>query len=172
MKHKPLPPLEELREALDYNPDTGIITWRKSPARRVKAGQEAGTKLNRGYRHITFKQKPYLTHRLAYYIYHGIDPLENQLDHKNGNRLDNTIKNLRLATHADNGRNRGISKKNTSGVTGVHWNKKKKKWEGYIRINGKQKYLGYFDKDKKQEAIQSRIEAEKKYFGDYRRHGL
>lgn len=169
IENKPLPPLEELKEFLDYNPDTGVLTWKKQVRNSVKIGEEAGCRQHykRDTRiRISINSKLYLAHRLAYYMYHGIDPLNNDVDHEDRNSLNNKISNLRLATRTENCRNQKISKNNTSGVTGVHWHKLKKKWEASIRV-GKKKYLGCFTN--KEDAIQARKEAEKKYFGKFRR---
>ena len=104
-------------------------------------------------------------------MYYGVDPLENEVDHENGNKSDNTIKNLRLATHANNTKNRKLSKNNTSGKSGVVWVEKNKNWTPYwesnIRINGRRIYLGCFTN--KEDAIKAREEAEIKYFGEFRR---
>jgi len=168
IKNKPLPPLEALKEHFDYNPDTGIIIWKKKPSnRRIKIGEAVGRDNGGGYLQTRYKKGFYLCSRLAYYIYYGVDPLEKQVDHINGNSLDNRIKNLRLATVRQNSFNQSLSKRNTSGVTGVRWVKRDKKWVAYIRFNGKQTHLGYFAN--KEDAIQTRIEAEKKYFGEFRR---
>jgi hypothetical protein len=170
MKYKPLPPLEELKEFLDYNPDTGILIWKKKPDRRVKIGEAVGRDNGSGYLQTRYKRGFYLCSRLAYYIYHGVDPLQKQVDHINGNSLDNRIKNLRLATYSENGMNRvSLSRRNTSGFTGVYWNKRDKRWVARINPNRKQIHLGNFIN--KEDAIQARIEAEKKYFGEFR-HGL
>ena len=99
MKAKPLPPLEELKEFLDYNPDTGIFTWIKKPNRRIKVGQVAGKMSTKGYVQIGFKGIYYFAHRLAYYMYHGVDPLENLVDHKHNPTSNNKIDNLRLASN-------------------------------------------------------------------------
>jgi len=165
-KNLPLPPLEELKEFLDYNPDTGVIIWKKQSS-NIEIGQEAGSVNGKGYRIIHFKNKYYLAHRLAYYMYHGIDPLKQLLDHENLNKQDNCIKNLRLATWPENGRNRGPNKNNTSGVTGVYWHKASQKWLSQIMVNGKTKYLGVYIN--KEDADQARKEGEKKYFGKFRR---
>ena len=169
MKYKPLPPLEELKEYLDYNPDTGILTWIKKPTNSVKVGQVAGgSKGSHGYIAIQFKGQMYLAHRIAYYMYHGIDPLENLVDHEYGDRSNNKIKDLRLASNAQNQMNHiKLRSDNTSGVIGVSWAKDKKKWGANIQKNGVQKHLGYFTN--KEDAIKTRREAEKKYFGRFRR---
>ena len=166
-KYKPLPPLEELKEYLDYNPDTGILTWIKKPAGSVEVGQEAGAKHSKGYIIISFKGNSYFAHRIAYYMYHGVDPLENLVDHKYGDKSNNKIKDLRLATVSQNGMNHiKLRSDNTSGVIGVSWDKNKKKWRSTICRDGVQKDLGHFTN--KEDAIQARKEGEKKYFGRFR----
>lgn len=169
MRYKPLPPLEELREYLDYNPDTGIFTWKKiRPRQNPMLGQVAGSIHNEGYISIEFKGSAYLAHRLAYYMYYGIDPLEKLVDHKDEPKTNNKINNLRLATVSQNGMNRvNLASNNTSGCTGVSWNAKEKKWCVQINYNGLYKYLGLFTN--KEEAIKVRKEAEIKYFGEFRR---
>ena len=184
MKYTLLPPLEVLKKYLDYNPDTGILTWKKVSNRRIKIGQEAGSapppnspsRGGRCYRQFSFKGRNYYNHRVAYYMYHGVDPSEKhkQVDHINGNKLDNRIKNLRLATNQENQWNiSSLQRNNTSGKTGVTWYARCKKWVAQIEVRDNQKRkgynLGYYTK--KEDAIQARIEAEKKYFGDFR-HGL
>ena len=167
MKANPLPPLEELKEFLDYNPDTGIFTWIKKPSRKIKVGQVAGRASANGYVRIKFKYIDYYAHRLAYYMYHGVDPLESLVDHKYGDGSNNKIKNLRLANKFQNSTNRvNLPSNNTSGVIGVSWNKKLKKWQVQIIVNKVQKHLGLFTN--KEEAIKVRREAEIKYYGDFR----
>lgn len=167
MRYNPMPPLEELKEFLDYNPDTGIFTWIKKLNRRIKVGQVAGRAHGNGYIRIRFKGIDYFAHRLAYYMYHGVDPLENLVDHKYGDGSNNEIKNLRLATTPQNGSNRvNLNSNNTSGVIGVCWHKRFKKWQAQIIVNKVYKYLGSFTN--KEDAIKARREAEIKYFGDFR----
>ena len=166
MKARPLPPLEELKEFLDYNPDTGIFTWIKG-RQSIKVGQVAGKANGNGYLRIRFKGIKYFAHRLAYYMYHGIDPLEKLVDHIDGDKSNNKINNLRLASKSQNAMNRiNLASDNTSGVTGVYWYKKFKKWIATIQVNKVYKYLGSFTN--KEDAIKVRREAEIKYFGDFR----
>ena len=167
MKAKPLPPLEELKEFLDYNPDTGVFTWIKKPHARIKVGQVAGSKISNGYLQMQLKGINYYAHRLAYYMYHGVDPLEKCIDHIDGDKANNKIDNLRLASYVQNQMNRvNLLSNNTSGYTGVSWNKKLKKWTAMIQVNKVYKYLGLFTN--KEDAIKVRREAEIKYFGDFR----
>ena len=67
-----------------------------------------------------------------------------EVDHINGNSLDNRKSNLRICTHKENVRNQKLSAANTSGYRGVSWNKASKKWEAYIKVNQKRIYLGKF----------------------------
>lgn len=89
------------------------------------------------------------------------------IDHVDGNGLNNRKENLRFATHAQNMRNRRIDKRNTTGVTGVYWNKRKSKWQSLIMINGKRKGLGYFRTF--DEAVAARKASENEHYGEFAR---
>lgn len=92
------------------------------------------------------------------------------IDHINTHRKnDNRKSNLRITTQANNTKNRMMPRNNTSGIKGVSYNKKNKKWYAYIGINGKIKSLGYFKE--LEVAKQARITAEKIFFGEYRYKG-
>jgi len=67
------------------------------------------------------------------------------VDHKQGNRMDNTRANLRVCTLAENNRNRGKHKGTSSRFLGVYYSKQRGKWQALIRIDGKYKHIGYFD---------------------------
>ena len=67
------------------------------------------------------------------------------VDHINGNSLDNTRNNLRLATNGENICNSKKSRRNTSGYKGVHFSKIKNRWIAQIQNQGKRIHLGYFD---------------------------
>jgi hypothetical protein len=70
-------------------------------------------------------------------------PKGTQVDHINGNKLDNRRENLRLATPAENTRNRKPPKYNTTGYKGVCPGEGR--FKSYIQVSGKQAHLGYFD---------------------------
>lgn len=88
-------------------------------------------------------------------------------DHIDRNGLNNTRENIRFVSQSDNCKNKSLNSKNSSGYAGVYWRKDKQKWRADITINRKKIHLGYF-RDKK-DAIHARIQAEIKYFGEYRR---
>lgn len=87
------------------------------------------------------------------------------VDHINHNPLDNRKSNLRICKQIDNTHNSKIKRNNTSGVTGVQWMKDRNKWRAFIGINNQRKYLGDFNNI--EDAINTRKEAEEKYFGEY-----
>lgn len=136
-----------LIELLSYNADTGDFVWRFGRTFTAKAGSVAGCVLNgtNGYRYrsVRIDSRDYTAHRLAWFYVHGIWPA-NQIDHIDGDATNNALSNLRQATHAENMRNRGLLKSNTSGFKGVSWNKNSRKWVAKIRVNGRQKTIGYF----------------------------
>jgi hypothetical protein len=73
---------------------------------------------------------------------HKLNPVT--VDHIDGDKQNNHIDNLRAATPSQNGANQFLTKANKSGVKGVSWAKKSNKWNACIRVNGKNKNLGYF----------------------------
>lgn len=92
---------------------------------------------------------------------------ELDVDHIGGNktRHDNRKSNLRVCTRGQNARNKIDMSNNTSGCIGVVWHKYANKWMARITVNNEGIYLGLFVN--KQDAINARIEAEKKYFKDF-----
>ena len=90
-----------------------------------------------------------------------------KIDHIHGreSRNDNRKYNLRIATNQENSINAGLKSNNTSGVTGVGWDKRYGKWQARIKKNYKSIHLGYFDAF--EDAVNARKEAEEKYFGEF-----
>lgn len=87
------------------------------------------------------------------------------VDHMNHNRWDNRKSNLRVCTYKENNQNKRKLDSNTSGVTGVYFNKKDKKWSAQIGIDNNILSLGLYEN--KEGAIKARKEAEEKYFGEF-----
>ncbi len=154
---------EYLRSILDYEPETGIFTWKVRAASNVKVGDAAGCQNGDGYLRITVQSRKYKAHRLAWLHFHGVWP-KDQLDHINRNRADNRIANLREVTNKQNMQNAGKYSHNTSGHPGVYWDKKRSKWRATIRHNQKLIHLGYFSI--LEDAIAARKAAEKLYWAD------
>ena len=113
------------------------------------------------------KRKTFYIHKLVANSFLENSHNKKCVDHINRIRTDNMLSNLRFATHSENCMNASRKSNNTSGITGVSFSKEKNKWQCHIRINGKLKHLGYFVF--KNDALEKRIEAEMKYFGEFRR---
>jgi hypothetical protein len=158
-----------------YDPDTGTFTWLPRPvsarsARTDKAwnsrwaGKPAGYMRPDGYVAITVGDVPYLAHRLAWLLTHGEWPAED-IDHRDRNRSNNAISNLRVASRTENLRNSSIRNDNTSGVRGVWKRADYDCWVAEIMVEGKKVGLGHFRT--KEEAIQARETGERRLFGEF-----
>ena len=135
-----------LKELLYYNKETGEFKWLVSRC-CVKAGNVAGSVSVFGYCDIRLDYKIYKAHRLAWLYSHGCWP-KFQLDHIDGNRLNNRISNLRECTNSENAQNRKSRERSSSKYIGVYKTKKTKKFVAQITVNGNQKHLGYFETEK------------------------
>jgi len=146
---------EYLKEALHYNPETGIFNWNERPLSHFKSNRyySAWNKrfmgkncesIEHGYVIIGIGGKKYFAHRLAFLYIDGYLP-ENFVDHIDRNRMNNKWLNLREVTVLCNAQNCNLAIDNTSGVTGVSWVDNRKKWVAQIRVNKKSKNLGRFD---------------------------
>ena len=85
-----------------------------------------------------------------------------EVDHKDGNSLNNDLSNLRWCSHQQNSYNTGMFSHNTSGYKGVSWKKDRSRWKAYITYNGKQIHGGYYKN--MEDAITSRRALEDKYW--------
>jgi len=134
--------VERLRDLLDYDEKTGVFIWKAARRGRAKRGSEAGTTNGCGYTQICVDGKTYLAHRLAWFYVYAVWP-KGGIDHKNGIRSANWIKNLRDATTFINLQNqREAHSRNKTGLLGV--SPYRKKWRADIFVNNKPKYLGLF----------------------------
>ena len=131
---------KQLKELLEYR--DGELYWKVSPAKNVFIGDKAGGIDNKGRVRVCINKKSYQAHRLIFLICYG--HLPKMLDHIDGNPLNNKIENLRSANFSTNGFNRKISINNTSGVKGLAWNYRAKKWQVCIKANGNANYFGYY----------------------------
>lgn len=132
----------ELMDFVAYDKLTGTFTWKKNTGKKKMAGKVAGYLDLKGYWGISILGHQVRAHRLAWLYVYGSVP-DCQIDHKNGNKTDNRIENLRLATNQFNQFNIGISKNNTSGFKGVNFVETNQMWRAKITINRKTICLGY-----------------------------
>ncbi|MFT8313202.1 MAG: AP2 domain-containing protein [Clostridium sp.] len=92
-------------------------------------------------------------------------PANKITDHKNGNRLDNRKTNLRDCNYSENARNCKTPSTSSSGIAGVQYAKREKRWRARIYTDGKEISLGYYET--KEEAILARMNGEQEYFGEF-----
>ena len=130
---KPRPTIEELREYLDYKPETGVLRWKKSPGRSVRAGAIINGTNNKGYTQFQFRRAGLQGHRVAFALHHGRWP-EPCCDHINCVKTDNRATNLRECTHASNMQNRPVKRNTKTGVKGVR--SYPGRYQAYVRVNG------------------------------------
>lgn len=122
------------------------LRWKVSRVggRGIKDGDVAGSIDGKGYWRVGLSGKEYRVHRIVYQLVTGevlSDHL--QVDHRDRDRLNNNISNLRLVTNQQNQFNKGLLRNNTSGITGVVWYKTTNKWKVQMRLDKRTKHLGY-----------------------------
>ena len=136
--------LARVRELFDYDPETGVLVRRITTSNRAPKGTVAGRRNGNGYLRVMIDGYTDYVHRVVWFHFYGEWP-EFEMDHIDGNGMNNRISNLRCATHAQNSQNLSTRNTNKSGMIGVSWSKLHSKWEAYINVNYKKKYLGLFD---------------------------
>lgn len=140
----------KLREVLTYNPATGIFIWAEG---RPRSGKVAGWVNVHGYRVISISKVEFLAHHLAWLYVYGRLPAQ-EIDHRNGDRCDNRIDNLRDVTRVTNTQNQ---RRRRSGAApnlpfGTTYDKARQKYAAYIGVDGKTIALGRFPTPEEAEA--------------------
>lgn len=134
---------ERLRALLCYDADTGDFKWLQR-RQGVRSDGSAGCVNKSGKTVVIFVEgKLYLAHRLAWLYVHGYWPFK-QIDHIDGDSMNNRIANLRDVSASINQQNRRrAARHSSSGVMGVR--ARNGRWAAQIRVNGKVHHLGQFD---------------------------
>ena len=163
---------ERLRQVLTYEPETGIFRWSVKTSKRIMPGEIAGSvhhqANNYSRRVIRVDGQLYSAHRLAWLYVHGQWP-EHDIDHKNGDSLDNRLSNLRAATRTQNMANKKIAKHNSTGVKGVQFISSSGRYRAVIRVARKNCHIGCFAT--KEEAGAAYFAKAKEVFGEYASDG-
>jgi len=155
----------EIKSLFDYHPEHGEFIRKTTVSHNAKKGDVAGYVAKNGYRYLSIKNKKHLAHRLAWLYEHGTMPKMN-IDHKDGNKLNNSIDNLRECNQSQNIANskaRGglVGKKGVTLQSG--------KFRARIKVDGKSKHLGYFNTV--EEAHNAYCEASTIFFGKFHNTG-
>lgn len=156
----------DIKELFSYSEKspTGLV-WIFTTSHRSQAGSIAGSLSGNGYYLIRHRGKNLACHRIVWELHNGPIPEGMLIDHINGNKADNRIDNLRLATKAQNGQNQGLQRHSATGVKGLTWHKRV--WVGQIRSNG----VRYRFSSKCRAEVESwLIEKRRELHGDYARH--
>jgi hypothetical protein len=149
----PLPALDSLNEILEYDKQSGNLIWKKS--RKV-----AGCISRNGYtayRRLRIDKKLYMAHRLVWLMIRGADPGLDEIDHRDGDGLNNRVSNLRKVRPSVNRRNL-VRKRRNPYPTGVYYILRSQKFTATIKHDGNQKHLGMFNT--MLEAYECRLRAE------------
>lgn len=159
---------EYVKQYLDYNPNTGELTWIKKPSKKTVLGTRAGSLCSTsGYRRIRLNNKFYVEHRIIWLWVYGHFPKEH-IDHINHVRDDNRLSNLREVTIAENARNRTKHQNTKVGEVGIWYCKRRKRYIAEIKLNQKKVYQRSFKNV--EEAIQAR-RAKALELGFHENHG-
>lgn len=150
-----------LHKMLRYDSQTGFLFWLvrgveffadgKHPKERTCAkwnarfaGKQAFNINIHGYKMGFILGQKISAHRVIWAMCYGSWP-DGEIDHVDGNTSNNTLENLRIATHQQNCLNRKLRKDSTSGVKGVSWHAATKKWRARVMTNGIRVVVGSFD---------------------------
>jgi hypothetical protein len=182
-KAKPLP-VDIIRESLELDPTSKTwLRWKKRPSHHFPtdsacrawngawAGKHAGSKFRiskwKTYWAVSLCSKNLYAHRVVWLLANGADPGRFEIDHIDCDSFNNNPKNLRLATHSQNTMNRGSNCINRSGIKGVIWEEKTKRWRARIIVNQQRIHLGYFSN--REDAIAARENAAAELHGEFAR---
>lgn len=147
----------EIRALFEYDSKTGVLKWRIPD--RV-----AGSLHGKGYLRVKIHGVSFMAHRVAWAHYYGSWPVPwpiGEVDHWDGDKANNRIKNLRDVTRKINSQNRREARSGTSGHIGVSKRRGDIKFRAFIRVDGKQKYLGRFNLE--EDAATAYLQAKRKY---------
>ena len=153
---------EFVRQLFDYDPDTGTLSWKVSRG-CVKAGTPI-TSQSKGYLQVMINKQNHKAHRVIWLLVHGQWPNE-ELDHRDGNRSNNRLNNLRPATSAQNKMNKACRDDSAAGLKGAFQDKRDGRWCSRITVGGKYIHLGRFATA--EEAHAAYAAAAHKEFGEF-----
>ncbi len=166
--YRKLPDLEDLRARFAYDPATGLLTHRRSSARKA-VGTNAGHADTHGYLQTRVQRRALQVHRVIWKMMTGEEPL-GQIDHINRNRADNRWNNLRIASGSENQRNTVARRTNRLGLKGVFLSSPGR-YGARIKVgprgSARDYYLGCFDTP--EEASAAYLSACQKLVGDFAR---
>ncbi len=155
-----------LKSILRYEPETGNMYRLVTTSPRSQIGAIAGNfHKSNGYIRLMVNGRDLLAHRVIWFMHHGEWP--HSIDHIDHDKTNNRLENLRAVDHKENMKNRPMSPRNTSGITGVSWAKTKNQWLAQIKGENKRIHLGYHDSLIDAASARKSAEIEHKYHANH-----
>lgn len=133
---------QRILHLLHVDVESGKLFWKNHEQRPDLIGQEAGH-INEGYRRLSIDGHEVYASQIIWFIRRREWP-KFTLDHRDTDKLNDSISNLRKATKAQNAFNSAMNARNTSGFKGVSFCRSTNKWRASIRIAGREKNLGRY----------------------------
>lgn len=154
-------------DRFNYDYAAGRLVYRTAPCKNQpqRVGTFAGSRHAEGGWTVSFEKHCFLHCRLVWMYIYGVDPGELEIDHINGDRSDDRVSNLRLATRTQQQWNLRLTASNTSGSKGVGFYKRTGKWRAYMSVDNKHRSLGYYDT--KEEAEHAYAVAARQLHGEF-----
>jgi|TARA_R110000822_G_scaffold926_1_gene3995 hypothetical protein len=161
-----------VNDLFDYR--DGNLYWKEKLGNHVDISKPAGSIDQYGYRVIKINGKPYKAHRLIYWMHNPKWDITNNshhntVDHKDENKSNNNIKNLRVSGRSAQMCNRSKQKSNTSGEKNVYWCEPSSKWQVRVVKDSKMHFGGQFVN--KEDAAAKATEMREELHGEFANHG-
>lgn len=157
---------KRLLSVLRYEPETGHFYWTEKVNKHLAIGTRAGTTDKKGYRQIGYKKELFQEGRLAWLAVHGDWP-DDQIDHRDCDKANNKISNLRRATPSQNSANTRPRPGLRSGLKGAYYHNQCGKYCARIKTGGRMYHLGIFKTA--EEAHAAYCAKAKELFGEFAR---
>ncbi len=144
--------IDLIKKYLKIGDDGELVRIRKLKDGSIKYSKVKCKPNNYGYIILEVAKRNIRYHVAVWILSTGRDiPKGYEIDHINGNKLDNKIENLRLVTHRQNTQNMRCHREGC--LLGVQYRADKRKWNPRIWINGKKISLGYYWSPKEAEKV-------------------
>tara|TARA_R110000772_G_scaffold115607_3_gene220440 strand:- start:43 stop:657 length:615 start_codon:yes stop_codon:yes gene_type:complete len=133
------------RDRSRFKTDRAQRSWNAKNAGKIAGNIFYPTNAKTRYVRVRLGQRCYAAHRIVWEMLCGPIAEGMTIDHIDGDSENNRIDNLRVVPHQENCKNRSLQTNNTSGINGVRWNSRQGKYVARIYIEGREKFLGYFE---------------------------
>lgn len=162
---------DTLLRCFRYDAETGKLFWRVRDDvgagwNERFAGKEAGTDNGTGYLVLRVNRRSMVAHQAIWLMEHGYSP--DEIDHRDQDRSNNRLGNLREVTRLENAKNHTLQINNTSGHVGVYWDRSRSLWRAYVYRGKRQRHLGHFSDIEDAVAARKRAASD---LGFYENHG-